>query len=1043
MTKEFIAQFFQDKTDKITAASGSIGISEAPNGLGDNNEREKKDLDHYLDRGEIPTGYKIVEDMKDVPSWLTNTHNEFPELPFLISEDPLRDVKVVTLPKDFRREAHGTTSSEKDAVLNDANGAPSNGSADSGFYGSSGARRKRARETKSRSHKSEQTHPWFFGKDINLIEPTTAHEPAVIPVRQVSDGSYVPVSAASDQLETVQGEKSPGTPDAQEVPPEHAHGGKGSQPEPGTEGQSPAPIPTQKIPGHIPIGGEEYFIDHLQFQELVETFYGRLHSQPTELNPSYLGLNIDHLTINHGAKDAEVLLNTLVTDLCQGCGATKMDFDILDITELIAGGGLGIPMATRASRLSFKIYKDMYGPQTGPQDSQLPFPLEEEEDGMNEEEDSGPLGIPLGIPARLSDSTARGFFRNLTRSLNKGSGPYIEFIGSPEGGSDASSPGPRMLRSLTDNVLSSILQVRGSNDFHPLGIKSRLPPGMPAEARPLVIHIPNYRAVQENALTNNFLAELGLSADKHNLEKRTPRVMVVGTDCVREEQTHKAVQNDPNFILTEQNNKSWGSSTNVLLTPVFPTKTSEKVLLEDRQNRIRTINARHLRLVLKARGIELKGLGENFHKTAWKKNIAEEEWNTLGSYYWSYLEVQRLATLIAGERLQSPPAPITKAFETMVLSDQSKLRWATSIQPPAQMLESKEPEKPINKQLAKVRSKATRHEKRLLSGVIEPDKIPTTFKDIHIPVETIEALQNLTTLSLVRPEAFRYGVLKSDRIPGLLLYGPPGTGKTLAAKAVAKESGATMLEVSGADLKDMYVGEGEKNVQALFSLAKKLSPCVVFLDEADAIFSARSSQGRHVNHRELLNQFLREWDGMSNDSGSAFIMVATNRPMDLDDAVLRRLPRRLLVDLPTEKDRLEILRIHLRHEKLDPDVQLPEIAKKTAFYSGSDLKNVAVAAALNAVREENEAAKQYRLDNPDAEKAYQYPEKRVLTMKHFDKALEEISASISEDMSSLKEIKKFDEQYGDRKGRKKKAPKWGFKSASEADRVLETIKVRS
>lgn len=323
-----------------------------------------------------------------------------------------------------------------------------------------------------------------------------------------------------------------------------------------------------------------------------------------------------------------------------------------------------------------------------------------------------------------------------------------------------------------------------------------------------------------------------------------------------------------------------------------------------------------------------------------------------------------------------------------------------------------------------------------MGGIIEAKNISTTFNDVHMPAETIDTLQTLTTLSLVRPDAFRYGVLASDKIPGLLLYGPPGTGKTLAAKAVAKESGATMLEISAADINDMYVGEGEKNVKALFGLAKKLSPCVVFLDEADAMFSARSNQGRRVSHRELLNQFLKEWDGMSNDSGSAFIMVATNRPMDLDDAVLRRLPRRLLVDLPTEPDRLEILKIHLRHESLADEVDLSSLAKRTPFYSGSDLKNVSVAAALNCVREENELAKQHRGEEP-----YRHAERRTLTAKHFEQALEDISASISEDMTSLRDIRKFDEQYGDKRGKKKKAPRMGFPTQDE-QAGRDTRKVR-
>lgn len=310
------------------------------------------------------------------------------------------------------------------------------------------------------------------------------------------------------------------------------------------------------------------------------------------------------------------------------------------------------------------------------------------------------------------------------------------------------------------------------------------------------------------------------------------------------------------------------------------------------------------------------------------------------------------------------------------------------------------------------------HETRLLSGMVDPENIKTGFTDVHAPPDTIEALKTLTTLSLLRPDAFKYGVLANDRLPGLLLYGPPGTGKTLLAKAVAKEAKSTVLEVSGAQIYEKYVGEGEKMVRAVFSLAKKLSPCIVFIDEADAIFASRGRDSSRNTHREIINQFLREWDGME-DNG-VFMMVASNRPFDLDDAVLRRLPRRLLVDLPVAKDREAILGIHLRNETLDPDVSLANLSEQTTLYSGSDLKNLAVAAALACVREENDLAETHRDD-----KDFALPEKRLLTPAHFDKALAEISASISEDMSSLTAIKKFDEQYGDRRGRRKK-PAYGF-----------------
>ncbi|KAG9588338.1 AAA-domain-containing protein, partial [Aureobasidium melanogenum] len=322
--------------------------------------------------------------------------------------------------------------------------------------------------------------------------------------------------------------------------------------------------------------------------------------------------------------------------------------------------------------------------------------------------------------------------------------------------------------------------------------------------------------------------------------------------------------------------------------------------------------------------------------------------------------------------------------------------------------------------MEKLKKSCSKHETRLLSGVVDPASLRTTFNDVHADPNTIESLKTLTSLTLLRPEAFSYGVLAADRLPGLLLYGPPGTGKTLLAKAVAKESSATVLEVSGAQVYEKYVGEGEKMVNAVFSLAKKLSPCVVFIDEADALFGSRGGANNRTTHREIINQFLRGWDGM--DDHSVFMMVATNRPFDLDDAVLRRLPRRLLVDLPLAKDREGILNIHLKGETLDPAVSLSELAKNTPLYSGSDLKNLCVAAALAAVREENNALEAARAKG-DTE--FKLPERRTLAPSHFEKALQEISASVSEDMATLGAIRKFDEQYGEKRARTKK-PGYGF-----------------
>lgn len=205
----------------------------------------------------------------------------------------------------------------------------------------------------------------------------------------------------------------------------------------------------------------------------------------------------------------------------------------------------------------------------------------------------------------------------------------------------------------------------------------------------------------------------------------------------------------------------------------------------------------------------------------------------------------------------------------------------------------------------------------------------------------------------------------------------------------------------------MYVGQGEKNVKAVFSLARKLSPCVVFIDEVDSLMSKRGSEHSSKSHREIINQFMVEWDGLSSDNQGVIVMAATNRPFDLDDAVLRRMPRRILVDLPNEQDRLEIFKILLQDEQ--HQASLHELAKLTEHYSGSDLKNVCVTAALKAVQEQVKTKKTSQV---------------VITMDHFKEALKMVPPSSSEEMGSLVEIRKWDSQFGD--GKKKKKTSIGF-----------------
>ncbi|KAK2742836.1 hypothetical protein FQN57_005127 [Myotisia sp. PD_48] len=545
----------------------------------------------------------------------------------------------------------------------------------------------------------------------------------------------------------------------------------------------------------------------------------------------------------------------------------------------------------------------------------------------------------------------------------------------------------------------------------------------------LIIQVQDYKDIMSSEAGRFFLGLLHRTVMRRR--RNGDQVMIVGTVSEPESDRGAGVgKTFPKLIPKDYDPRM----STIMVTPTISSKVAEALFSEDAKKRILEINTRHLKSMLKARLRESGASGQtilSLDDQPWELDTSLVRTTGLDLGYWPFDLVHRVATVALGcaksdENLKLEH--ITQAIELVGRSDQIKCDWLgdkyTKAKPSRTATEIEKDRR------NKLRGKCNSHEEKLLNGVVDPESITTTFDDVHVPPETVEALKTLTTLSLIRPEAFTYGVLSTDKIPGLLLYGPPGTGKTLLAKAVARESGATVLEVSGSDVYDMYVGEGEKNVKAIFTLAKKLSPCVVFIDEADAIFCSRTGSSNRTSHRELINQFLREWDGMN--SLSAFIMIATNRPFDLDDAVLRRLPRRLLVDLPTEKDREAILKIHLKEEKLDESVDIADIANRTPFYSGSDLKNLAVAAALSCVREENDMAAQHKGEEP-----YKYPEHRVLRRPHFERAMEEISASISEDMSSLTAIRKFDEKFGDRKGRKKKTMGWGFTAPGLEPRVSD------
>ncbi|MDW7997810.1 MAG: ATP-dependent zinc metalloprotease FtsH [Bacteroidota bacterium] len=237
----------------------------------------------------------------------------------------------------------------------------------------------------------------------------------------------------------------------------------------------------------------------------------------------------------------------------------------------------------------------------------------------------------------------------------------------------------------------------------------------------------------------------------------------------------------------------------------------------------------------------------------------------------------------------------------------------------------------------------------------DPSQPRVTFSDVAGADEAKEELREVIEF-LRNPERFRSLGAKVPK--GVLLVGPPGTGKTLLARAVAGEAGVPFFSISGADFVEMFVGVGAARVRDLFEQAKRHAPCIVFIDELDAVGRQRGAGlgGGHDEREQTLNQLLVEMDGFEQNSGIV-VLAATNRPDILDPALLRpgRFDRRIVVDLPDVRGREQILKVHTRHIPLAPDVELAKLAKSTPGFSGADLANLVNEAALLAARRNSRA----------------------------------------------------------------------------------------
>ncbi|KAK8625957.1 hypothetical protein V6N13_133614 [Hibiscus sabdariffa] len=317
-------------------------------------------------------------------------------------------------------------------------------------------------------------------------------------------------------------------------------------------------------------------------------------------------------------------------------------------------------------------------------------------------------------------------------------------------------------------------------------------------------------------------------------------------------------------------------------------------------------------------------------------------------------------------------------------------------------------------------------EKRIRPEVIPSNEIDVTFADIGALEETKESLQELVMLPLRRPDLFKGGLLKPCR--GILLFGPPGTGKTMLAKAIAKEAGASFINVSMSTITSKWFGEDEKNVRALFTLAAKVSPTIIFVDEVDSMLGQRTRVGEHEAMRKIKNEFMAHWDGLlTKQDERILVLAATNRPFDLDEAIIRRFERRIMVGLPGAENREKIIRTLLSKEKVE-GLDFTELALMTEGYTGSDLKNLCTTAAYRPVREliQQERLKDLERKQRAAEgqNTDGMAEERVITlrplsMEDFRQAKNQVAASFASEGAGMNELKQWNELYGEGGSRKK------------------------